>query len=401
MKNKIMVLLAIFVLITGTCSPIETKTYNDDLTYFRSITEKWNQDNYSGDAKIEEIIPIVDYYDSIVGVLLSFSQNGKAAGFVSLSLFNDQEIGSFALDGLDPYLNCINIANEKGLKVPTEKKVVSIDLNFFSVEVQCGEEKAYLEESGRVKKCDFLEDEDFIKEYHQYLSDHCDTPLPLFADYLSITQYGKGFPWNQYISSISGAIVDSHIITGGTSFTPFVMADMPPYDSSQGLTAGAAGEGNCGPTALLNVVGYYKTQRGKTNLYYGNSWYDSYVLLRNASNYTPAAGMNENKIQNAYTTYGTYTGYSIWATKYSIPSWNNYKQSLDNDKPIIVLVGGFDANLNYEGHYVVAIGYFSYASGGYSHYLRVYDGWYANSNRCLAFVPSAFSVFHGYAITVL
>ena len=156
MKNKIMVLLAIFVLITGTCSPIEAKTYNDDLTYFRSITEKWNQDNYSGDAKIEEIIPIVDYYDSIVGVLLSFSQNGKAAGFVSLSLFNDQEIGSFALDGLDPYLNCINIANEKGLKVPTEKKVVSIDLNFFLLKCNVEKKKLISKKAEELKNAIFL-----------------------------------------------------------------------------------------------------------------------------------------------------------------------------------------------------------------------------------------------------
>lgn len=71
------------------------------------------------------------------------------------------------------------------------------------------------------------------------------------------------------------------------------------------------------------------------------------------------------------------------------------------NKPLIVLIGGLDENMSYEGHYVVAIGYFSYASGGYSHYLRVYDAWNASSNRYLAFVPSAFSVFHGYAITVL
>lgn len=144
-----------------------------------------------------------------------------------------------------------------------------------------------------------------------------------------------------------------------------------------------SGEGNCGPTAMLNLIKYYAFCRNMIKLINVNLSY-TYNSLVSACNYNPATGgLTATDAKNGLKSYVQSRGYSFSATDYWWDTFNWFKDDINNNWTVYVSVRGYDYQPKEVGHAVVAIGYIEYSNG--SRYLRVMDGWRNNTDRYVIF----------------
>lgn len=274
-----------------------------------------------------------------------------------------------------------------------EKKLRSNTYTDFSIDVQTSEGEKVLTSAGKLEtKATYIKTAQYISDQYKKLKARRPIEKMKFrANASDLSNF-----WDAWLSTAPPKTVEFNSVTGASSFVSLNMYYMPAYSGSG--YAGANGEGNCGPTSETILMKYYKDCRGKNNLLRNGNVNDTYKRISQLCGYTPQSGSPLNKISSSIKDYVKEQGYSVSVNNYLFDTWGNFTGDIDNNKPIILSVGGKDANGNSVGHRVVVLGYCETNTG--SRYLRIANCWDTSNNRYIKFKPSELSRFNGYSVAI-
>jgi len=363
---------------------------------FQSITQTWIDQNYTFKAKVDEVIPVVNGYEELIGVLITYKFKGDPCGYLVLSLIetDDNPVVAFSLEGEDIFTSMSRVGGytNNSSKI---KKLYSETMTSFSIETANG--KGILKSNGVIEdKDEFIKNSkamaDRVKELYPDVVEKIDTATQIF--------YGKSTKliYDAFSGVPSGTIQSQGNLTGATTFTPVLMKDMPAYNDYT-KTAGSQNEGNCGPTALTNVIKYYHEKRGKTGLLrYGDLRIYTYGRLSFLSGYHPDIGMNTSVVISTLTTYASEQGFTCSGGAYWLNLWSDFTRDINADKAIVLFVKGKIDDKDSNGHFVVVLGYRQHTNN--AQFLRVADGWYASNNRFVKFKPVELTSFRGFCVPI-
>lgn len=160
--------------------------------------------------------------------------------------------------------------------------------------------------------------------------------------------------------------------------------------------------GNCGPTAAMNMCGYYYS-RGKTNIYTNSNVSDTYDALVIAVGFDPygSGSTSYSNLKTGLRNYIQGRSYTVSVNGYLFNTWANFKNDFDANKPNLIFIEGNKLVGNTwttVGHFIIGIGYRIMNDG--TRYVRIYDGWKASSNRFIHFDSDTLSTFKGASVVV-
>lgn len=399
--RKIVSLLMTFCILLGMLSVSAsaiTKTQTPD---FSKFTEYWINTQYSQETKVNEIIPIIDGAEEVIGYSISFKENETPCGYVILDMsdnYDSNPIVEYSLDGIDPYTAMSNSATKKFSKIEAKtlksKKLRSETFYNYGIELATEQGyKVYSSSDGLVSK-DIYDKNAKIKT-----SKITEVKKESQNNKKNEKEYIKASTnfWDAWLDTAPGTAKTTKTITKASSFVSLNMSQMPSYSGS-GYTAGYYEEGNCGPTSLTIIVKYWDECRGMSNLLKSNSVTTTYKRLSKLSGYTPVEGTVTANLISAIKDYAKEQGYTAKVSNYLFDTWSNFKGDLDGNKTIFLSVGGKDADGVELGHASVVFGYRITTDG--SKYLRIANCWDTSTNRYIKFKPSELSWFNGYAVSI-
>lgn len=170
------------------------------------------------------------------------------------------------------------------------------------------------------------------------------------------------------IISLGGSfnIIDRSDLPSGS----YTSKNIPSYSS---VTWGRTGEfsgvngakNHCGATAAFNVVNYYRTRYGRSNLFYSNSRISTFTKLHEKIGNGPVTFIGLNSGLKTYVNSRTGSSYSGNGNG----GYANIKSQIFSGNMCVVLLSAGIV----DWHYVNAIGYRDYYSG--SSFINVIDGW--------------------------
>lgn len=390
--KKIKVLLLIVVLMLGMATDISaaTRVTNPDNSEYITIDEcmragsKWIAANYSDNTTISGVIPIKDLDGTLNGYCINFSADRKAAGYLVINAlrYSDSYIREFAFDGNGIYDQLVTNSPAKG---NTEHALYQTNPFAYAVKYQDRNEVRFYNSDTTV-----LSEQAEISAFGGTPADR-DVSSPAVRTLNNDRQeyYDAFFESSDLTSYTSN---NNKTITGALSFTPYVMGDL--------LTG--TYEGNCGPTAVTNICGYYRS-RGKTNIFKNNSLSDTYDAIATAIGFdiNGNQGTLYANAKGGLVTYVESRSYSITLDSYLLNRWSSFKHDFDADKPNLISISGYklkDGSWTEVGHMIVGVGYRIMNDG--ECYVRVYDGWNATS-RFIHFGDDALTAFQGTSVDVV
>lgn len=389
-KMKILLLIVVLMLGMATDVSAATRGTTADNSEYITIDEctragsKWISANYPENTTISGIIPIKDLDGTLNGYCINFSTDGQAAGYLVINAlrYSDSYIREFAFDGNGIYDQLVINSPAKGnaehalyLTNPFEYAVKYQYMNevrFYNSDTSVLSEQ---EEISVFASVSF--DPDVYSPAAGTLSNDRQDYKTAFFDSSDLTSYTSD---------------NNKTITGALSFTPYVMSDLRTGKNT----------GNCGPTAVTNICGYYRS-RGKTNIFKNNSLADTYDAIVAAVGfdiYGDDGTLNINA-KGGLITYVESRSYSITLDSYFLNRWSSFKRDFDADKPNLIFIEGYKLKNGLwvkAGHFIVGVGYRIMNDG--ECYVRVYDGWNATS-RFIHFGDDALTTFQGTSVDVV
>lgn len=390
--KKINVLVLIVVLVLGMATDVSaaTKGTNSFNAEYITIDEcmragsKWITANYSENTTISGVIPINDLDGTLNGYCINFSTDGKAAGYLVINAlkYSDSYIREFAFDGNGIYDQLVINSQAKG---KAEHVLYMTNPFEYAIKYQNGNGVQYYNSDTSV-----LSEQDEISAFGEVPFDN-DVYLPAAGTLSNDRQeYYTAFFDNSDLTSYTSN--NNKTITGALSFTPYLMRDLRTGTNT----------GNCGPTAITNICGYYRS-RGKTNIFKNNSLSDTYDEIITAVHFDiyGSDGTLYVNAKGGLVTYIESRAYDITLDSYLLNRWSSFKSDFDAHRPNLILIEGYKLkNGSWEkvGHFVVGVGYRIMNDG--ERYVRVYDGWNATS-RFIHFGDDALTSFKGTAVDVL
>lgn len=325
---------------------------------------------YSGKiaVQISDTIPIYDTNNILYGYSISFTSNNKPDGFVVFAYDgknNKNPVIEFSLKGKVIYSRIEDSAKSTSNVVideSTSRKLIK--RLYYTKPFEYGVDMS-------TNKGTYVWDTDgtFVPK-NKFKSTH---PV---TSHISFWDAFYGF-------QISGTINNYNELLGADTFTPVIMNAMPSY-SNDGKTAGEDKEGNCGPTALTNVIKYYHDVLGFSGLINTNIS-DTYKQLSSLSGYTPANGTSPSKEGYALSMYCLPRMYACTVGNDIGYNWSNITAAIDKQEPVLVNAYGYDSETSdqIDGHAIVAVGYLS--TTDQSEYLQIVDEWDQTADVCCRF----------------
>lgn len=389
-KMKILLLIVVLMLGMATDVSAAARGTNPDNSEYITIDEctragsKWITANYPENTAISEIIPIKDLDGTLNGYCINFSTDGQAAGYLVINAlrYSDSYIREFAFDGNGIYDQLVINSPAKG---NAERALYLTNPFAYAVKYQDRNEVRFYNSDTSV-----LSEQEEISAFASVSFDR-DVYSPAASTLSNDRQeyYDAFFESSDLTSYTSN---NNKTISGALSFTPYTMSD---------LRTGTY-KGNCGPTAVTNICGYYRS-RGKTNIFKNNRLSDTYDAIVTAVGFdiNGEEGTLYENAKGGLITYVESRSYSITLDSYFLNRWSSFKHDFDADKPNLICIRGYkleDGSWEEVGHMIVGVGYRIMNDG--ECYVRVYDGWNATS-RFIHFGDDALTSFYGTAVDVV
>lgn len=338
--------------------------------------QSWAKVNYSDEVTVGDAYPMIDGNDSVNGYCVSFkSLDGRPKGYVVLSTNDnlDCPVVEFSLEGDDIYETLYKNANNKApykTNKKGNKKIYNPSPYSYAIEIENDNQTTIFDTNNN--HIDYV-------EYKK----HAKTITKKYKDSRSAPKSNKGTSGGFYNSKdiSSYTTVEKHNLpyTGTGISDQFIPCTMDYYRKDPANT------GNCGPTALANILYYYGQKRGKyTLLIDGNNKRETYNRLIEIAKVEQA--MPTSKYSPTLKTYATERGYTCTYNNYLFDSWSDFTRDLKADWPVLTWVDSFEADGKKTGHAIMVIGYtIKKINNKNVKYLRMCDGWYASCDRYMLF----------------
>lgn len=389
MKKKLSLVLAIIIVfcLVTTASASSNSTVSDS-SYITAedcilAGKKWIAANYPQGTEIESVIPIMSLSGQLSGYCINFIRDSQPAGYLVLnaSKYSRTYIREFALDGAGLYDQLC----ENGEVCTTEEIIYSTNPYEYAVKFKTDNQTFFYNTNSTILS--------FADELASYCITDCFKKLQLNTAEVGTESKESLFDAFFNGSSLTDySFSNSLAIAGSTAFTPFLMSDLVTGENT----------GNCGPTAVANICGYYNS-RGLTNIYLNGNIEDTYDALVSAVNFDidGTSGAYYSNLKTGLSSYVRSRSYEITINSYWLHLWSDFKRDFDDGKPNLIFIQGYtleNGSWVTAGHFVVGIGYRITNDG--TRYIRVYDGWNATSSRFILFDSDILTEFKGASVYI-
>ncbi len=379
---------------SSTCEEDETMPVNQTLTrqeqesinIVRRYAEEWIKLTYSSEGtQVDEIIPIHNQFDKLNGYCVSFKKYDRPNGYIILKTDDSTEspLVEFSTEGEDAYDTLFKDCDENLLTNGTQKTLYNFGDYFYRAKVSSGQRQYILSPGNQLSNKKNL----FDRMTTSALKNDDDRIMS------AASTHPDHFASIKKLSTVTNIMGDK-IITNAANFTP---KNMNYYYLNYYNDTGE--QGNCVPTALMNIIDYYRTMRGKSNLFLNASRTQSYKKLiqylgkeNNVTNLSALAGFSD---------YVLFRNYEPYAQIEKLNSWSSIGQQLDSNYTVFTLVRGYDATGVEKGHAIVAYGYITgrdTPTSSPKYYLHIWDGWDTTVKKVVLF--SGFPTIYGYRVSV-
>lgn len=364
---------------------------------FTPFIEYWIETQYAGNAKLNEIIPIVDGIGETMGYSISFVSKGEPSGYVIIDLEDETDenpIVEFALNGIDPYTGMTEMAEEiySQINVKAIQKVIRSEYYYnYGVEIQTDDGEKVFTSDNRLE-----EKSEYDKEAKQRTIEFNEYEKKVLEGSEEVYAKATNSFWTAWVAETSGTVTSMCTIAGAVGFKALDMETMPSHDGDND-SAGDDKEGNCAPTALTTLMKYWDECRSKKDLLIKDSTDDTYVRLAELAEYDPKSGTKTTKAVQAIKKYAKERGYSATVDDYWMNYWSDFTRDLQKGKTVYLDIQGKDWDGKIVGHAAVAFGYRETTDG---RYLKVANGWSESSDTYIRFKANGLTAFDGYAVTI-
>lgn len=386
-NKKFVTLLMSFlfaVIISASLSPLAVfaQTQGKELSDTVSIEECeqaakiWLSRNYTDDTQTDEIIPVMAG-DKVMSYCVNFKNSSGPNGYVVFDAYRytTEIVSEFALSGkgiydtlyanagiteVTPYTSGTSTAN-------VEKVIYSLGAYEYAVSENNSGSKFYTSYGTSISRTDINEIGEDVKAVKEMKSE-TDSLVP-YSGYTDALIWGSQLPGNNDNCLI-------YNIGNSPDFIPSTAANL----------RNGSNQNNYVPTAGANILSFYSEKRGFNKL--GSNRQTIYGNIVNKSGwaYNGSGEMSNSKLKDAMKSVVKSAGYTLSIDTYTWDRWSSWTRDLRAGHTVYTVFYGYTAegiNNKKEGHALVAVGFREYNSG--HQYLRVYDGWYASSDRYLLF----------------
>lgn len=374
---------------SSTCEEDETMPVNQTLTrqeqesinIVRRYAEEWIKLTYSSEGtQVDEIIPIHNQFDKLNGYCVSFKKYDRPNGYIILKTDDSTEspLVEFSTEGEDAYDTLFKDCDENLLTNGTQKTLYNFGDYFYRAKVSSGQRQYILSPGNQLSNKKNL----FDRMTTSALKNDDDRIMS------AASTHPDHFASIKKLSTVTNIMGDK-IITNAANFTP---QSMNYYYLNYYNDTGK--QGNCVPTAIMNIVDFYATKRG-----------NSALLLNGSRTQTYKALIQRMKKENNVSDTVALTSFQQYAFSRSVNSfvgqkittWSEFGQQVDNNYTVYTCVWGYNSEGKYSGHAIVTYGYIigrDTPTSSPKYYLHIWDGWDTTVKKVVLF--SGFPTIYGY-----